>query len=1179
MSFPRKMRSFAGIGALIGFGWLQPASAFQTSGFEQTQIASGLSSPTAMQFSPDGRLFVAQQSGRLRVIKNGALLPADFITLSVTSNSERGLLGIAFDPNFSTNRFIYLYYTRTTSPIKNRVSRFMASASNPDVAEPGSEVVILDNIASDAGNHNGGAMHFGLDGKLYIAIGDGGSNAFNSQSMGTLSGKLLRINSDGSIPSDNPFVGVSGARAEIWALGLRNPFTFAVDQQTGKIHVNDVGQDTYEEVNLIARGANYGWPTCEGMNCGSNPNYTNPIHTYDHGTGHAITGGAFYRATQFPSQYHGSYFFSDYLGGWIKRLDTNNQVSNFWNPQNGPVDVKIGPDGALYYLSIFNSGVYKIAVTGSNQSPTAAFTATPGSGAAPLAVSFNAGGSSDPNGDTLTYAWDFGDGSPGGTGVTVNHTYQNSGSYVATLTVDDGRGGTAGTTRTIAAGTPPTGNILTPTSGTMYNAGATISYSGSGTDAEDGTLAASRFSWTIAFHHDTHSHPFLGPINGVTSGSFQIPQTGETSANVFYRIHLTVTDSTGLTHVSTRDILPRKATLTLATNVAGLSLTLDGQPAAAPLSFDSVVGFTRTLGALSPQTIGGQTYEFVSWSDLGAQTHTINTPATNTTYTANYQISTPPPPPPPGAIALETATRSANGNDVSSISWAHTITGAGSNVVLIVGAVSRDSTDADRSVVNVTYNGASLTKVREDNEMTNNVYSSLWYLVNPPAGANTITVTYGGAVTEAFGMAASFSGVDQTSPVDANAGFTHYGVMTLNQAITTFANDAWIVDVQYAGADGSATPTSGQTALTSQAIAVGRSNDRALMTAKGPISPAGAANTSYSYSESSQVALSIVALKPAAGLPDTTPPSVPANLIAAATSTTAINLSWTASTDDRGVSGYKIYRDGNYINSTAATSYSDTGLAPSTTYSYSVAAFDAAGNDSSQSATATATTDSPAPAAPIALDAATRSANGNDVSSVSWSHTVTGAGGNVVLIVGAISRDSTDADRTVVSVTYNGASLIRVRQDDETTNNVYSSLWYLVNPTVGTHTITVTYTAAVTEAFGMAASFTGVDQASPIDANAGFIHPGVMSLNQTITTATSGAWLVDVQYAGADGSATPTSGQTVLTSQAIAVGRSNDRALMTRKGPISPSGTANTSYSYSESSQVALSIIALRPAN
>jgi len=406
-----------------------------------------------MEFALDGRLFVAQQSGHLRVIKNGSLLPADFVTLSVASNSERGLLGIAFDPNFASNGFVYVYYTRSASPIKNRVSRFTASASNPDVAQANSELVILDNIASDAGNHNGGAIHFGLDGKLYVAVGDGGSNASNSQSLGTLSGKLLRINSNGTIPSDNPFVATAGARGEIWALGLRNPYTFAGDPLTGKIHINDVGQSSWEEINLAIKGANYGWPTCEGMNCGSNPNFTNPIYTYSHSVGQAITGGAFYRAGRFPAQYDGSYFFADYLGGWIKRLDMNNQVTDFWNPQNGPVDLKVGLDGALYYLSIFNASVYKIDITSTNRPPTASFNATPASGAPPLSVSFNAGSSSDSDGDALTYSWDFGDGSPAGTGASASHVYQAGGSFIAKLIVNDGRGGTGAASRTIAVST------------------------------------------------------------------------------------------------------------------------------------------------------------------------------------------------------------------------------------------------------------------------------------------------------------------------------------------------------------------------------------------------------------------------------------------------------------------------------------------------------------------------------------------------------------------------------------------------------------------------------------------------------------------------------------------------------------------------------------------------------
>ena len=311
-----------------------------------------------MEFAPDGRLFVLEQGGSVRVIKNGALLSTPFLTLTVSTDSERGLLGIAFDPNFSANRFVYLYYTRSTSPIKNRVSRFTASSTNGDVVQAGSELILLDNIASDAGNHNGGAIHFGADGKLYVAVGDGGTTHTSSQDFSSLSGKILRVNSDGSIPTDNPFFNQAGAQKEIWALGLRNPFTFAFDPTNGKLHINDVGQDTFEEINLGVKGANYGWPTCEGT-C-SDSNFTNPIYFYDHSVGQAITGGAFYRASEFPSQYNGVYFFSDYLRGFIHYLDSSNQEHDFTSAHS-PVDLKVGADGALYYASIGDGQVYKIA--------------------------------------------------------------------------------------------------------------------------------------------------------------------------------------------------------------------------------------------------------------------------------------------------------------------------------------------------------------------------------------------------------------------------------------------------------------------------------------------------------------------------------------------------------------------------------------------------------------------------------------------------------------------------------------------------------------------------------------------------------------------------------------------------------------------------------------------------
>lgn len=343
------------------------------SGFTETQIAGGLSSPTAMDFAPDGRLFVCLQGGQLRVIKNGALLPTPFLTIPVDSSGERGLLGIAFDPNFQTNNFIYIYYTVPTTPRHNRVSRFTA---NGDVAAPNSELPILDlDNLSTATNHNGGAIHFGPDGKLYVAVGEN-ANGANSQTLTNRLGKVLRINSDGSIPSDNPFFNVaSGANRAIWALGLRNPFTFAFQPNTARLFLNDVGQSTWEEIDDGIAGSNYGWPNTEGVT--SDPNFRSPLFAYGHGTssttGCAIAGGAFYNSptVQFPTSYVGKYFFADLCSGWIRVLDpTNNTAAGFASGINQPVDLKVGSNGSLYYLSIGSAAVFRVQFPANQAPPT-----------------------------------------------------------------------------------------------------------------------------------------------------------------------------------------------------------------------------------------------------------------------------------------------------------------------------------------------------------------------------------------------------------------------------------------------------------------------------------------------------------------------------------------------------------------------------------------------------------------------------------------------------------------------------------------------------------------------------------------------------------------------------------------------------------------------------------------
>lgn len=335
-------------------------------GFRDLVVTGGLFKPTAMEFAPDGRLFVCQQSGEVRVIKNLSLLDDPALTVTTDFSGERGLLGLAFHPGFVTNHFLFVYYTATTPTLHNRVSRFTADG---DQVMAGSEQVMLDLEILDDAHHNGGAIHFGGDGRLYVATGENGVPA-NAQSLSSRLGKILRLNADGSIPSDNPFFGVAdGENRSIWALGLRNPFTFAFQPGTKRMFINDVGEGAWEEINDGVRGANYGWPGCEGRCSPGNPALRDPIHQYDHGGGCDITGGAFYDpvASQYPPVYRGNYFFADYCGGWIRRLDpaNGNAVTPFASSLPGPVDLKVSQEGRLYYLARGNAEVRAIEYTNS----------------------------------------------------------------------------------------------------------------------------------------------------------------------------------------------------------------------------------------------------------------------------------------------------------------------------------------------------------------------------------------------------------------------------------------------------------------------------------------------------------------------------------------------------------------------------------------------------------------------------------------------------------------------------------------------------------------------------------------------------------------------------------------------------------------------------------------------
>ena len=607
-------------------------------GFSHVLVAPGITMPTTMAVSPDGRFFIAQQTGQLVVVKNGTLLSRPFITLNVNTNGERGLLGVAFDPAFNSNQFIYLCYTIPNGSF-NRVSRFTASG---DTVVPGSEFVVMELDTLIANYHTGGHLAFGPDGKLYIATGENGRSTM-SQNIDSYLGKIIRINSDGSVPLDNPFPG-PGKRQRVWSYGMRNPFTFTFQPGTGRLFVDDVGEITWEEINdITVGGGNYGWPNAEGMS--TDTSYVNPFYTYLHGTtidqGCAITGGTFFNpdSTNYPPSYINKYYFTDYCGNWINGITLNNPPvwSNFaTNIANYAVGITTGPDGNLYYLSRNNEALYKITYSRDTlplviTQPLSQIISL----GSPVTFSVTASGL-----QTLNYQWRKDTTNIGGTNsasYTIPATaFSDSGDY--NVVVSNAYGSTTSNDAhlTITSHQPPTAVIDTPSTNIFYTAGDVIHFHGSATDPEDGVLPDSVFEWVVEFHHNTHVHPGPTAGSGISSGSFTIPDIGETSANVFYRLYLIVHDSEGMIDTAYVDINPRTSTMTITTQPMGLTIFLDGQPFTSPHTILGVEGLIRTFRAPNSQIYGQTTMMFTSWSNGGTLTQTFQTPVNDTIWAAYY---------------------------------------------------------------------------------------------------------------------------------------------------------------------------------------------------------------------------------------------------------------------------------------------------------------------------------------------------------------------------------------------------------------------------------------------------------------------------------------------------------------------------------------------------------------
>lgn len=639
---------------------------------EVTAVATGFFEPTCIAALPDGRLLIGQRNGVIRLYHDDHLHGPPVIELPAnTFNGERGLVGLVADPAFERNGWFYAYWT-TMEP-RNRVSRFTLVG---EAASPASEFVLWQNTSLAADWHHGGAITFGPDGRLHIFTGDQ-FNSANSQNLSNEHGKVLRINPDGTIPADNPFVGVPGAAPTIYALGLRNPFRAVHDAPTGRLLIGDVGGNastSWEELNVLlglggaGAGANFGWPNQEGPNCfvGDCASITFPRWAYRHDDPNYFVGmaqgsiiaGPVCRGAAFPPAWQGSQLIGDYANRWLRRVTFNAAGSVVADEivvkdAGTIVDIELTPDGSFWWIThgVPWSGtadpatLWRGRFTGGNLAPVVQISAKPTEGPPPLLVSFSSAGSFDPDDGPkpLSYLWNFGDGT---TSELPNptHTYRTAGPRLVTLTVSDGASSTTSAPLLISVGTPPVPAISAPSPGTMSVAGQTIAFSGSAFDPDSGALPESALSWSVVLHHLDHTHPFLGPINGVSGGSFVVPSSGHGPADTFFRIILTATDPDGLSASTWVDVHPQIALLQLDTAPSGIALFLDGDPVITPAAYASTPNFVHAITAQPAVIVDGSTLAFTCWSgsvppQSTNPTLSLTMPAGGASVTAHYEVA------------------------------------------------------------------------------------------------------------------------------------------------------------------------------------------------------------------------------------------------------------------------------------------------------------------------------------------------------------------------------------------------------------------------------------------------------------------------------------------------------------------------------------------------------------
>ncbi len=672
----------------------QPAAAVITlpSGFSFEQVFTAQDVIfTSLAFAPDGRIFLADKAGTVRVVENGALLPTPFIDISADVNNyfEHGMTGIALDPAFPASPYVYLYYVYDPPGLAAdapgvrfaRVERITANTANTNVAASTNARTVLfggaasataiqgvacrrnsapveDCIAVDSNRHATGDLKFGGDGALYAGVGDSDRLPTGPQDPHAPVGKIFRINpANGLGYTNNPFYAgnLNTNAARVFTLGNRNPWRFVFHPTTGEMLIGDVGENQWEAIYRGVSGANYGWPCYEGGNkpfgawastttCqtlyAQTPGVT-PVYTYAHnGIRSSVTAGAFYTGTSYPTAYRNGFFWGDYGRGTLAYLTPSG--ANYSNVPfgdgfgvNSIVSMGAQPGGDVHMLTLggFNSSsisgtLWRLKYTAAgNLPPVAAAAAVPSQGPAPLNVSFSTSGSSDPNNDPLTFAWTFGDGTSGA-GAQPSHNYANQGVYTATVVASDTSGATSSASVIVRVGPVPIITITAPEAGLSLPLGAIQRFTATAIDPVQGDIS-SQIIWSSRLYHAGHLHP--DPVVAATGPTVDVTMNDHDD-DIRYEMCARVTNQVGIPSLEEcRSVSVRLVTVTIESDPTALPVTLAGLTQLTPFTAQISEGAVRRVAA-NP-VVGCQS--FSSWSDAGAATHDVSVPA-SMTLTASY---------------------------------------------------------------------------------------------------------------------------------------------------------------------------------------------------------------------------------------------------------------------------------------------------------------------------------------------------------------------------------------------------------------------------------------------------------------------------------------------------------------------------------------------------------------